>query len=494
MRVRDDRVLVTPAAVLAALALLVAAAAGASCKSSGEAGVAAFDGATSADAGAPDAPFDPSFVAGSPQRAGDPDAGYAALVNNGYVGCGIPYSAYAQVFPSAPAEQRIPGRNAANAAIGYNVTRFTTTSGVDVVGPNCLTCHAAPLLGKIVVGLGDSAADFTVDYAGQASGAQLLVTDPAEKAELAKFLARANALGPYTRTLTIGITPSDNVAAVLFAHRDRKTLAWSDTPLLELPPKIVAPVDVPPWWRMKKKNAMFYTAAGRGDHARIMMTSSTLCIDSVAEATAIDAYFNDVRAFVETLAPPAFPFPIDASLAAKGRDVFATTCARCHGTYGDAPTYPNFVLPLDEIGTDPILASGAAQFAGIYVQWFNESFYGETAHLDSQKGYYAPPLDGVWATAPYLHNGSIPSIAALLDSTTRPQFWTRTFDSNDYDAQALGWRTTVLAAGQDAEPSAAKRARIYDTTKLGYANTGHTFGDVLTPVERTAVLEYLKTL
>jgi cytochrome c5 len=475
-------------------AALASAAAIASCKSGSDATLpandASIDGAIDDGATA----FDPIVIPPAPQRAGDVDRGYAALVDNGYVGCGIPYSAYAQVFPAAPPGKRIPGRNAANATIGYNVTRLTTAVGVAVFGPKCLTCHAAPLLGKVVVGLGDSTADFTVDYATQASAAQLLVTDPAERAELAKFLSRARALGPYTRTLTIGVTPSDNVAAVLFAHRDRKTLSWSDTPLLELPPAVVVPVDVPPWWRMKKKNAMFYTAAGRGDHARIMMTASTLCIDSVDEARAIDAYFNDVRAYVETLAPPAYPFPVDAALARAGQSVFAATCTRCHGSYGDAPSYPNLVLPLTQIGTDPILASGAAQFAAVYVQWFNESFYGETAHLDSLEGYYAPPLDGVWATAPYLHNGSIPTLAALMDSTTRPEFWTRTFDSSDYDPAALGWRFTALASGQDTESSASKRARIYDTSKLGYSRAGHTFGDALAPDDRRALLEYLKTL
>ena len=66
-----------------------------------------------------------------------------------------------------------------------------------------------------------------------------------------------------------------------------------------LPPAQVVPVDVPPWWGMAKKTAMFYSAAGRGDHARTMMAASLLCTDSVAEAQAIDAAFVDVRAWIE---------------------------------------------------------------------------------------------------------------------------------------------------------------------------------------------------
>jgi hypothetical protein len=153
---------------------------------------------------------------------------------------------------------------------------------------------------------------------------------------------------------------------------------------------------------------------------------------------------------------------------------------------------------VDEVGTDPTLAVGAAWFAVRFVKWYNESFFGEVGFLAPAPGYYAPPLDGVWATAPYLHNGSVPTVAALLDSSTRPAYFSRNVSAPQYDPEydqdALGWPVTALDAGQDAEPSAAKRKLIYDTTLLGYANTGHTFGDDLTDEERRAVLEYLKTL
>jgi hypothetical protein len=251
---------------------------------------------------------------------------------------------------------------------------------------------------------------------------------------------------------------------------------------------------------MSKKHAMFYTAAGRGDHARIMMTASTFCIDSVAQAQAIDDYFPDVRAFVETLTAPPYPGTVDASLAARGQAVFAATCARCHGTYGTGDgggaggTYPNLVIPIADVATDPVLAGGAAQFAGPYVQWFDQSFYGQIAQLQTQDGYYAPPLDGIWATAPYFHNGSVPQLEQVLDSSSRPTYWTRTFDPSAYDVGAMGWTFTTLATGQDAQSDPNQKKLIYDTTKLGYGNSGHTYGDALTTGDRTAVLEYLKTL
>jgi mono/diheme cytochrome c family protein len=441
-------------------------------------------------------------IAADPQRPGDPAKGYTALVNEGYVSCGVPYTAYAQVFSPAAEGLKLPGRTGKNVDLPYSQTAFTTTSGVEVVSANCLTCHAGFMRGELIVGLGDTQGDFTSsDEASQADLAQLLLTDPAEKAELTKFSGRLKAIGPYTETLTVGVNPADNLAAVLFAHRDRQTLAWSDEPLLPLPPVAVIPVDVPPWWRMAKKNAMFYVAGGRGDHARIEMTSSTLCTDSLDEAKKIDAYFPDVAAYIASIKPPAYPFPVNQALADEGRGVFESTCARCHGTYGPGGEYPNLLIALEDIGTDSTMVLGAVHFADDYVQWFNESFYGELAHLQPEQGYVAPPLDGIWATAPFLHNGSVPTIEALLDSSKRPAYWTRTieassgsYDSNDYNDTTLGWNFTALDHGQAAEADPVKKKHIYDTTLTGYSNAGHPFGDPLSAEDRARVIEYLKTL
>jgi hypothetical protein len=129
-----------------------------------------------------------------------------------------------------------------------------------------------------------------------------------------------------------------------------------------------------------------------------------------------------------------------------------------------------------------------------FIRWYNASFFGELARAAPAPGYIAPPLDGVWASAPYLHNGSVPTIATLLDSGRRPKYWTRSFDSTDYDETTLGWRYTELDHGKQGGADHDERKRIYDTTLTGYGNQGHTFGDHLSGAERSAVLEYLKTL
>ena len=108
--------------------------------------------------------------------------------------------------------------------------------------------------------------------------------------------------------------------------------------------------------------------------------------------------------------------------------------------------------------------------------------------MEPELGYVAPPLDGIWATAPYLHNGSVPTLESLLNSTLRPRYWARSGRSDDYNLDAVGWNFEVLS-----KPG-RKAPWLYRTDLPGYGNQGHTYGDALSASERRAILEYLKTL
>ena len=111
-------------------------------------------------------------------------------------------------------------------------------------------------------------------------------------------------------------------------------------------------------------------------------------------------------------------------------------------------------------------------------------------------GYQAPPLDGVWATAPYFHNGSAPTLDDVLNSTSRPPLYTRNFhtDEGSFDRERVGWKVERLKARPTANLPAIEERKIYDTSLPGRSNAGHTFGDRLAPDERRALIEYLKTL
>ncbi|MGR3804740.1 c-type cytochrome [Marinibacterium profundimaris] len=432
-------------------------------------------------------------VARSEQAAGDPEKGYDALVNEPYVSCGIPWSAYSRLNPDPGLS--VPGRTGRNAELPYASTAHVNADGVEIVSGNCLICHANRIGDEVIVGLGNEFADFTRDPRRLALQAANYVRGAPETAAWQHWADRVEGIGPYVQTRTVGVNPAPNLTWALMAHLDPETLAWSQEPLIAPPPEDPIPISVPPWWGMRKKNAMFYTTIGRGDHARFMLLASMLCIESPEEAEAIAGYAEDIRAYITSLDAPDYPYPVDETLAARGAEIFQRDCAACHGTYGEDETYPNLVIPYEEVGTDPTYA--VEQTDGSrdrFYDWVARSPYGDDQSAAPAPGYIAPPLDGVWATAPYLHNGSVPNMAALLSSSLRPTFWRHRTDPRRYDPEVMGWAHEVLDTGQEEETDPDARRLIYDTTLRGYANTGHSYSDDLDDASVQALIEYLKTL
>ncbi|MCI0667024.1 MAG: hypothetical protein L0Y43_03105 [Methylococcaceae bacterium] len=435
------------------------------------------------------------FVPATVQRAGDPQAGYDALINRPYITCGVPYSAYRRSASRSRPEELLPGRSPQNRDLPYLFTSRTTEKNVRLISSNCLLCHAGYFNHKLIIGLGNEFLDFTNDPSVNAEQMGTYIEDEEEAREWKKWADRIAIIAPYIKTDTIGLNPAVNLTFALMAHRDPETLAWSEKALMEPPSEKPLPVSVPPWWRVKKKNALFYNTEGRGDHARIIMLAATLCTDSVEEARRIDTLAADILAYLASLEAPRYPFSINAGLAEKGRILFEQHCSRCHGSYGTDASYPNLVFDYAEIGTDPGLAKFFTSPENIrFVRWFNRSFFGENSRGEPAPGYIAPPLDGIWATAPFFHNGSVPSIEGVLDSASRPRYWLHPEEPSDFNQNTLGWNHRVLDHGKEKAEDKNERKRIYDTTAKGYSNAGHTYGDPLSREERSALIEYIKTL
>lgn len=501
------------------------------CGDDAAASTAGDDSGVGPDAGRasrnPDAPWSAGYaLPAEPQEAGDAARGRDILLNGSMMSCGIPWKLWNDpvagpsvklAFGNADATP-LDGRRGHNADLPYSLTAFTAEDGAEVVNRNCLTCHGGRFDGEIVIGLGNAAADFTTALGGGSATAMIDATlfaafglDAAETSNLDKMLRTARAVGPYTAMRTIGQNPAEQLTGALIAHHDRDTLAWSEEPLLpievrdadgKLIPDARLTSDPPPWWRAHKKHALFYNGMARGDHRGTMALATAVCVDNLEEARRVDDLFRDVQAFVNSVRAPTYARDIDRTLARHGHAVFAANCAGCHGTYADDPTddehdtYPNLLIPLDVIGTDTAVADIGAN-SPQHVEWYNASFYGSVTRAvpdDPFPGYVPPPLDGIWATAPYLHNGSVPTVALLLNSKLRPKYWKRVdLDDTHFDEDELGWPWEEVPYAQADAPD-AERAHIYDTSYWSQGNGGHTFGDHLDDADRRAVIEYLKTL
>lgn len=340
---------------------------------------------------------------------------------------------------------------------------------------DCMACHGGSIGGKSYVGLPNTQIDYDA---------------------LFRDLHRADGhrppLVPFTINTARGTTNAGMMSIVLLSLRNpdlsrRKFPVPMGANLPEL--------DAPPWWNLKYKKTMYYD--GRTPAASVRANMQFLLGEkTLDEFKALEPTFRDIQAYLLSLKAPKYPFPIDKDRAGKGQVVFERTCARCHGTYGANPTYPGKIIPLATVGTDPYRCEGVSDRS---VSHFNATWFGEVHPVEGDRvGYQAPPLEGIWATAPYFHNGSVPTLHALLASSSRPRRFTRPPSTGfeHYDRDHIGWKFQEVS---DQELEARKRSPyethgVYDTARYGLGNQGHTFGDKLTEDERMNLIEYLKTL
>ncbi len=349
-----------------------------------------------------------------------------------------------------------------------------TGMGGDGIQIDCMACHGGSIGGTNYVGLGNSTLDLKslFDDLSHADG-------------------RSAPISPFTLNTTRGTVNAGQIAAFLLSLRNTDFSRRSfPLPLGANLPEL----DTPAWWHLHRKETMYYDGRTPADSVRTNM-QFVMGEKSLDELKALEPTFRDIQAYLKSLKPPQYPFPIDGEKAERGRTVFLKNCKACHGTYGPDGEYPSRIVELKVIGTDPARAEGLSK--GL-VSHYNATWLGETHPADlTMTGYQAPPLDGIWATAPYLHNGSVPTIAAILKSSERPKVFRRPASTNfeNYDKTRVGWITEPLSVAPDVRKMSPYEARfIYDTSRIGLGNGGHTFGDKLTDDERSEVIEYLKTL
>jgi len=211
----------------------------------------------------------------------------------------------------------------------------------------------------------------------------------------------------------------------------------------------------------------------------------------------------------EDAQPPSFPVErIDAERAASGAALYATYCWSCHGNGappfaepGDGSSVGE-VTPIAEIGTDrarldsytPALAiAQSSLYAGTPTDEayctssprdVDRCYPSRFRHFRKTFGYANLPLDGLWLRAPYLHNGSVPTLRDLLEPPgRRPSVFHSGYDVYDY----------VRVGFETEGPEAEQHGWRFDTRAWGNSNRGHDYGTFLSDAQKDALVEYLKT-
>ena len=344
---------------------------------------------------------------------------------------------------------------------------------------NCFACHGGKAAG--------------VPYEGLPNAQLALETLYADLRRTKKRLDLP--LGPMERGSmivpmgsTVGTSNAVIFGIALMSYRDKDL----NLRPFRFPPVLIHhDMDAPPWWNVKKRERLYIDGFVEKSH-RALIPFVMDQRNSGEKMIGWEDEFKKIFAYIESLKAPKYPFEIDRPLAKKGQKVFENNCAECHGSYGAEMDYPARIIPLEEIGTDPIRlkALSVKHRQGYDESWYAD--YGKDETVYDPQGYQAPPLDGVWASAPYLHNGSVPTLWHLLHPEERPSIWRRP-DNDAYDKEKVGLAIEAL----DRLPSKLRgdiRREYFDTSVRGKSAAGHEYPNGLGESEKRALLEYLKTL
>jgi hypothetical protein len=232
--------------------------------------------------------------------------------------------------------------------------------------------------------------------------------------------------------------------------------------------------------------------------------------------------FN-IQNSVNQIGPPQWPWPVDNAMVFQGKGLYEKNCASCHGikqgqprpgnpnTWAtpvqnvntDSSYYKNFVVPTTSSGiltgltvpysTNVVPATGAASVSlfdvansSALLQFDPSLNLSIKAPNRTVGSFESKVLQGVWAAAPYLHNGSVPTLAALLTpAANRP---------TSFQVGPVYDLVNVGLAVEQPNGSATVRVTTDCSVMEGNSRCGHEFGTLLTPDEKKALIEYLKTL
>jgi hypothetical protein len=254
--------------------------------------------------------------------------------------------------------------------------------------------------------------------------------------------------------------------------------------------RTIGNADMMPNWNLSSRDGHELHWDGLNDSVREVVVSSALG-DGASRTTLDPVALGRLEQWLRALAPPRFPFPVDAARAASGKAVYTAHCARCHEP-GQAKTGTVMALANsaseendDRIATDPHRAHMWDQPSADTYNHYTSGYDWRLSHFKAPGGYVAVTLEAIWLRGPYLHNGSVPTLWHLLHPSARPAAFYRGYDV--LETRHVGFVWTVAEERRH-------RFFSYDTTLPGNANGGHLYGADLPEEQKEDLIEYLKTL
>jgi hypothetical protein len=406
---------------------------------------------------------------------------------------------------------------------------------------SCASCHAGDLFGKKIIGLtnrfpranefflnGRAATRFVspemFQFATQSS--------PNETAMYRRLRENAQFIDGRM-PLVRGLDTSLAHVALSLARRAADSTAGKDPASQRKPRDTLLrhqPADSKPavWWNVKYKNKWLLdgsVVAGNPIFTNILWNEigRGTDLDELSQwLTENDSVVRDLTAVVFSAQAPEFldffsEAHFNLEVVQRGQQLFSENCSFCHGNYikgyqrADTSGMSKRELlktirveyhsntPVVNVGTDPLRAQGMISLAEPLNRLEISKSNGIVVKV--QQGYVPPPLVGIWARWPYLHNNSIPNLCALLTpAAQRPVQWDvgeARSKTTDFDASCNGY-----PLGEKAPQSwKANRWGFFDTRRKGLSNQGHDEGIItkngrekFTSEDKAALIQYLQTL
>jgi Cytochrome C oxidase, cbb3-type, subunit III len=267
-------------------------------------------------------------------------------------------------------------------------------------------------------------------------------------------------------------------------------------PMDKLPrEELIGPADYPSIWDQRPRQGM--QLHWDGNNPSVEERNKSAALGAGVTPVTIDLQrLKRIENWTWDLKPAPYPKPIDRNKAAEGQKLYAQYCADCHGMKeGDKYLFDTSrftrlgkVDPLNAIRTDPGRFNSYSEMLAANQNTLYVGYEWRFKQFRKTNGYANMPLDGIWLRAPYVHNGSVPTLRDLLNpADQRPKVFYSGYDV--YNWEKVGFISDV--AEENGRPFFK-----FDTQAEGNSNAGHDgegYGTYLGDTEKDAIVEYMKT-